>query len=284
MWRFFFFYVFAFLNYIPLASATGDSLQYLTPADTVFLTSGMYNEKLFEHKIERKQTLYSLAKFYGLSVEELYYYNPGLKEMHISVGQGIKIPIPNKAIERYRREGFIAMQHAPVYYVVRKGDTMYNICKRLFQMPIDTILARNNLFSYSLQTGQLLHIGWMNINGVPEDYRRTKGGPLVRRNEALKKLYRRESGGRREKQHQGVAFWQKNSKEDSDFYAMHRHAKLNSIIEVTNPMKNRKVYVKVIGRIPDTAYGKEVVVILSPLAAKYLGAKDPRFFVKVRYH
>ena len=57
-----------------------------------------------------------------------------------------------------------------------------------------------------------------------------------------------------------------------------------TIIEVLNPMTNRTVYVKVIGKIPDTAYRDEVAVILSPLAAKLLGAIDPRFFVKVKYH
>lgn len=268
-----------------MATATGDSLNYLTLKDTIFLTIGGFDEKLFTHKMEKKQTLYSLAEFYGLSVEELYLYNPGLKESSVSVGQEIQVPIPNRAIIRYTYTvpGFDPNQHIPVFYRVRKGDTMYRICKDYFKMPFEEILERNKLDDFTLKTGQLLRIGWMNINGIPEEYRQVTGGPLIQRNNALRKIYQSEIIDKKEKEHQGVAFWQKNSQEDSDFYALHRHAPINSIIAVTNPMKNRTVYVKVIGRIPNTAYGNDVVVVLSPLSAKLLGAKDPRFFVKVKY-
>jgi hypothetical protein len=57
---------------------TGDSLNYLNFKDTIFITIGNYQEKIFEHHIAPKQTLYSLAKFYGLSLTEVYYYNPEL--------------------------------------------------------------------------------------------------------------------------------------------------------------------------------------------------------------
>ena len=48
-------------------------------------------------------------------------------------------------------------------------------------------------------------------------------------------------------------------------------------------MNNRKVYAKVIGRIPENVYGSDVVVVISSKVANFLGAKDPRFFVRVRY-
>ena len=265
------------------ATTTGDSTAYLTPKDTIFLTIGAYNEKLFEHGMEKKQTLFSLAKFYGLTLGELYAYNPGLKEKAISVGDKIKIPIPNRAIIRYRDDGFSFNEHVPVYYIVRKGDTMYSISKRFFRMPEDIIWHRNNLVSNSLKPGQKLHVGWMSIHGVPDSLRTYRGGPLSQKNQVLKKAYLRQGMNKKELQHQGVAFWQKNNKDDSDFYALHRNAPINSIIAVTNPMKNRTVYAKVIGRIPITAYGSDIAVVISPLTAKFLGAKDPRFFVKVKY-
>ena len=48
-------------------------------------------------------------------------------------------------------------------------------------------------------------------------------------------------------------------------------------------MNKRRVYAKVIGRIPENVYGSDVVVVISPTVAKFLGAKDPRFLVKLRY-
>jgi LysM repeat protein len=264
--------------------ATGDSLYYLLPQDSVILTMGNYGEKLFSHKMEKGQTLYSLASFYGLTIEELYYYNPGVKEVSVKLHQGISIPIPNRAISRYLPEFHVPNEYIQVYYTVKKGDTMYRISKQFFRIPIDTLMERNNLTTNQLKTGQLLKIGWININGIPEDYRQITGGPMAKRNFAMKKVYLREANGKKEKAQQGVAFWQKNSKEEADFYALHRKAPINSVIAVENPMTKRTVYVKVIGRIPDAAYGYDVVVVLSPLMAKLLGAKDPRFFVHVNYH
>ncbi len=264
-------------------SATGDSLNYLTLKDTIFLTVSPFNEKIFEHQVEPKQTLYSLARFYGLSVEELYSYNPGLEIGNLRIGQRLSIPIPNRAIIRYKTEIFDSTRFIPVYYVVRKGDTMYGISRYMFRMPIDSIMQRNMLQEPELRTGQRIHVGWMSIDGIPEEFRQFRGGPLERRNAAMKKVYLRSNTGKKENQHQGAAYWIKDSKEDSDFYALHRNAPLYSIIEVTNPMNNRVVYVKVIGKIPDTAYRDNVVVVLSPLAAKALGAVDPQFFVRVTY-
>ena len=85
---------------------TGDSTQYLSIQDTIFLDFSVYQEKTFHHYIAPKQTLYSLAKFYGMSVEELYFYNPTLRDSAIAIGQQIKIPIPNKSIIRYKTEDF----------------------------------------------------------------------------------------------------------------------------------------------------------------------------------
>ena len=263
--------------------ATGDSISYLTLKDTIFLSIGSYGEKIFEHSLERKQTLFSLSRFYGLSVEELYYYNPGLKEKGTSIGQKIRVPIPNRAIKRYRDNGFLASEHVPIYYIVKKGDTMYRIAKYFFKMPVEELMIRNRLESPSLKAGQMLHVGWMHLLGIPEEYRHTTGGPLARRNQAMKKIYLRELGSRREYKGQGVGYWHKKSKDDSDLYALHRRAKINSVIAIENPMKKRTVYAKVIGKLPDTAYGDDIEVVLSPLAAKLLGAKDSRFFVKVRY-
>lgn len=266
------------------AYATGDSTRYLTRQDTVFLSIDAAGEKIFEHKIERKQTLFSLAQFYGLSVEELYFYNPELKEKSVSPGQAVQVPIPNRAIIRYKDQNFKIWKYAPVYYVVKKGDTMFRIAKVHFRMPVDSIMLRNGLQSETLKVGQCLQVGWMSVDGVPEEMRSEGGNPLARKNGALYKLYVREQGDRKMQEHQGVAYWQKDSKEDSDLYALHREARVNNIIMVTNPMNKSIIYVKVIGKIPDTAYGNDVVVVLSPLAAKALGARDPRFFVKVKYY
>lgn len=261
--------------------AKTDSIYYLSYYDTIFLTIDYTGEKLIEHRIDYGQTLYSLARFYGLSVEELYFYNPGLNENGISVDDLIRIPIPNRAIIRYKHPNFLDDWHVPIYYVVKKGDTLFRIAKVYFQMPVEDVMYRNGLINTNLSTGQLLHLGWMSIEGIPDSLRSSKVGINGERNNSLRKVFRRDS--KNLKSDSGVAFWQKESKKSSGLYVLHRSAKLNSIIEVENPMNRRTVYAKVVGRIPPTIYDDDVRIVLSPYAAKLLRARDPRFFVKIRY-
>lgn len=264
--------------------ATGDSTRYLTPKDTIFLHTSSTGEKIFVHTLEKKQTLFSLAKFYGLSVEELYFYNPGLEVQSLKVGQRVNVPIPNQSIVRYRINNFIESNYVPVYHVVKKGETMFRISRYYYQMPKEIIMQRNGMMTPDLKTGQVLQVGWMSLEGIPEEYREAGlGGPISRRNNALRKVFARNTAGKKLTADSGAAFWKKSSGESSDFYALHRHAPVNSIIEITNPMTNRVIYAKVVGDIPDTAYGDDVKVIVSSVVATLLGAKDQRFFVKIRY-
>ena len=85
---------------------TGDSLHYLTTKDTIFLSSDYEGQKIFIHTMEPKQTLYSLSKFYGLSLDELYYYNPANEGGKYGIGSEIKIPIPNRSIIRYKPKDY----------------------------------------------------------------------------------------------------------------------------------------------------------------------------------
>lgn len=264
--------------------ATGDSLNYILRTDSIFLKVDYHQNKYIIHTLEKGQTLYSLARFYGLSVEELYYYNLGLKDQHISIGMQIKVPIPNRSLRRFLDADVNIKDYVPVYYIVGKGDTFYGIAVRQFRMTVDELMERNNMQDTHLFLGQTLLVGWMNINGLTDVEREFKGGPLARRNFAMKRIYLREFKPDQEKQQSGVAVWNKSTSEKADFYALHRYAKINSVIEVHNPMNNRNVYVRVLGRIPDTSYDYNVVVIVSPVVAKLLGAKDAKFHVDVNYH
>ncbi len=272
-----------FFSFYIQVFSTGDSINYLSIKDTIFIMTGNYQEKIFEHHIAAKQTLYSLAKFYGLSLTEIYYYNPELEDEEIAINQAIKIPIPNRAIKRYKDENFQANKHVPVCYKVKHGDTMYGISKRIFEMPIDTILARNNLASFTLSPGQILKMGWMHIDGIPESYRKFRGHPLWKNNQVYRNRYIQDRQVKKEYLERGIAHWQKESNMEGEFLALHRKAAINSIIAINNPMNNRTLYAKVIGRIPGAVYEDNVVVVLSPKSAMLLGARDANFFVKMRY-
>lgn len=261
-------------------TSTAPPTAYLTPKDSLFLTVDDDGRKIVQHPVKAKQTLFSLAKFYGLSLQELYEHNPEFQtNPTLKAGSRVKIPVPNLAIKRYKGKSFVAAKHTPIFYVVQDGETLYQICKRNFDMPVDSVLKRNKLKTSNISPGQLLLIGWMGTEGIPAEWRQSREPATTN---DLKTTFEKEKTGRKEISASGVCFWQRDSNEKGDLYALHREAAIGTSVSVYNPMTKKTVFAKVIGRIPD-GYEKNVEVILSPAAARVLGARDPRFFVKVRY-
>lgn len=252
---------------------------YLTSKDTVLLTVNG-GKKFIHHLVKPKQTLFSLAKFYGLSLEELYEHNPEFQtNPSLKIGSRVKIPVPNRAIKRYKGQDFVPRNNAPICYVVQTGDNLFTICKRYFDMPVDSIIKRNHLKDNNIKPGQLIHMGWIGTEGIPAEWRAARTAPA---SGALAEQFEKEKSGHDMHLGQGVCFWQRDSQEDGAFYALHREARIGTTMAVTNPMTRRTVYVKVIGRIP-AGYEPNIEVILAPAAARYLGARDPRFFVKLKF-
>lgn len=283
-----FLFIFFLMAQTSLYASTGDSLHYLTAKDTVFLQSGNTYQKIFEHTFEEGQTLYSLAKFYGLRVKDLEGYNSFLKKRAVNVGDKIRIPIANRMIIRYQEDDFKAKNHVPVYYIVNSGETLYRIAKTYFRMDVEFLMFRNKLETPSLVVGQRLHIGWLSLDGFKseefEDYQFSN--PLMQQNYQLRKQYLAEGGSRREREHRGLALRSGYGKMKKGFVALHSSAPMNSVIMVTNPSTKRSVYLKVVGRVPN--YKKEdqrgAKVVVPNEIAKMLGVVNPRFFAIVKWH
>ena len=270
-----------FLSKNTLYASTGDSTKYLTAKDTIFITlDETTGEKIFEHRIAAKQTLYSLARFYGLNEEELYPYNPKLKSNKVGIGQLVRVPIPNACIRRFKSANFKQWKYAPILFLVKKGDNLYKISQTLFHMPVDSVVKWNNLPNGIIKPGQLLHVGWMSLDGVPDSIRQVKKSTIDIRSKMLGSHFEKQKKSVEER---GAACWNAKGNSKTDLYCLHRTAKKGSVVAVTSTMTNRTVYAKVIGKIPENAYGSETVVIVAPSVAKLLGAKDEKFFVKIKY-
>lgn len=254
-------------------------LLLLTPKDSLMLTV-KDKKKFIGHPVKAGQTLYALTKFYGLSLEELYDHNPAFRtDPTLRIGSRVVIPVPNRAIIRFKTEKYVAKSCTPIYYVVQEHDNLFQISKRYFEMPVDSVLKHNRLKDNNIRPGQLLLVGWLPSSGIPVSWRPVRKYSL---SNALQERYTDDKKKRREVISQGVCFWQKDSKEKGDLYALHREAAVGTIIAVTNPMYDATVYAKVIGRIP-AGYKSNIEIVLSPEAARKIGAKDPKFFVKLKF-
>ena len=259
-----------------------DTIKYLTAKDTLFISlDERTGEKIFEHRILAKQNLYRLARFYGLNEEELYPYNPSLKSNVVSVGQVIRIPVPNPAIKRFKGENFKRWKYAPIVIVVKKGDNLFNIAKRMFRMPVDSVMKWNNMPNQTVSVGQRLQVGWLSLDGVPDSIRSMrKVGAAEIRSKMLASYFSKQKKGKEES---GAAFWQIKGNTKTDLYCLHRTAKVGMVVAIQNMMNQKVIFAKVIGRMPANVYGHETIVVVAPSVAKLLGAKDEKFFVKIKY-
>ncbi|NJN34534.1 MAG: LysM peptidoglycan-binding domain-containing protein [Saprospiraceae bacterium] len=154
------------------AAAQGDSTHYLTQNDTLFMyLDEQSSEKIIEHRIQKKQTLYSLARFYGLNEEQLFPYNPTLKNNKLNIGQVVRVPLPNMAIKRFKGQNFKRWKYAPLLFKVQKGDNLYKIAKRVFNMSPDSVVLWNGLQNDIIAPGQTLQVGWVSVEGIPDSLR-----------------------------------------------------------------------------------------------------------------
>ena len=110
---------------------------------------GVNPNNMFMYTVKSGDTLYSIARKYGTTVQAIqdlnYFKSPDLK-----VGDVIRIP------ETYTKEDEMVL---PIYinYIVKSGDTLYSIARNN-NISVDTLIKDNGLTSNNLKLGEQLRI------------------------------------------------------------------------------------------------------------------------------
>jgi len=108
--------------------------------DTTVISS---NAPVF-HVVKSGETLFGLAKKYGVSLNQLKEAN-NLETTLISVGQKLKVNYFDKIVE------------SPSFYIVNKGDTLYSISKKN-GITVKVLMQLNGLKSNNIYIGQKLRL------------------------------------------------------------------------------------------------------------------------------
>lgn len=265
---------------------------YLSLYDTVFIQVNPAGIKTYHHPFQIGQSLTGLMDFYDISEQELRFFNPELKDTNIKENQKIVVPIPNRAILRYKTSDYNARTHIPLYHVVSAGQTFYRLTKVYYQMSAEELMHRNDLTSQNLKVGQRLHIGWISIEGIPKAETGEEGGgsyanPLLSPNVPYRNAYFQQINTQQEWEHKGFAIRQRAGNLKSGFVVFHPYARMNSYIRITNPMTKRTIYAQVIGRIPISLQhqnkDRDVILAYTPTISKALGIIDGQFFADIRF-
>ncbi|MEM6877348.1 MAG: LysM domain-containing protein [Bacteroidota bacterium] len=273
-----------FLPAYVCAWATGDSLNYLLPSDTIIIYPDRASGHLvFDHQIEPGQTLYGLARHYGLPIEDFYYLNPSLRGSY-DPGISAQIAIPSVALKPVIRVDSITY-YSPVFWEFSAGQSIFGLVNRHLHWPSDEMIRYNNpgLDPANMKAGQRIFIGWLPVAGIPEDLQPEVIDPYVRQNQGLAEQWRQSTVGKSLQTASGKAAWTEEG-DPGQFLALHRSARIGSLIEVLDKRTGKVLYCRVIGRIPGQIYDPNVEVVLSPLLVRAFGVRDRFFSVQVKFY
>ncbi|MBP7496308.1 MAG: LysM peptidoglycan-binding domain-containing protein [Bacteroidales bacterium] len=131
-------------------------------------------KKYYIHTVLKGQTLYSIAKAYNISVDEIIKENPDAKKS-LALEQKLKIPVigNNKQIvteKSYTKAPPVTSvkKDSFIYHTVKPKETLYGISKR-YNVTVDEIKAVNLDADMNIQPGQIIKIPFH-----PNDNQETK--------------------------------------------------------------------------------------------------------------
>lgn len=127
---------------------------------------------LVNYQVEAKQTLYSIAKRFGVTQEDIIKYNPQAKTT-VKAGEILRIPVRSQSQYEQMTSnpalGYTPSQNKPVLndiygepfqqisHTVQNGETLYSISKK-YNVFVEDIMNANPNLESTLQVGQTLTI------------------------------------------------------------------------------------------------------------------------------
>lgn len=270
------------------------------------------------HTVAPKETLYSISRLYEVSMEDLREWN-NLSDNSLGIGQELIVkksaasavrpvqPIQQERPEMISRKGI---------HTVQPRETLFSISKQ-YNVSLDDLKAWNNLSGNELKIGQSLYVSQPERGGVvtrthdeptkpiqpvqqplqSREERTATAPPPVQNPPVARNTSPSVSGQSAESIRiseslkngdeiieGGLAELIDGTEGNRKYLALHRTAPMGTILKVRNEMNNREVFVRVMGKLPDTALTNKLIIKISRSAYDRLGAIDPRFRVEVTYY
>lgn len=263
------------------------------------------------HKVEPKQTLYSILRKYGSSMSEFRAANPGISD-NVNIGQMVKVPF-NKVVStvpaKYTSNTTALLTpepSRPATHTVEQGQGLYGISSK-YKVAIADLRRWNNLTNDQLSAGQVLIVDakeyerkrYTNTD-VPargevrnEPYRPTSTAveqpkvaakteePIPNDVKTSSEVVRTASGYRRTIE-SGLAELIDVEDNSGKYLALHRSAGVGTLVNVKNIANGQSIWVKVVGKLPDIGSDK-VIIKLSPRAFEKLNPTEKRIRTELNY-
>lgn len=235
------------------------------------------------HTVVAKETLFSISKQYNVSVDEIKSWN-NLSDNNLSTGQKLVIKKKATALESKLPEATTLK----ATHTVAAKETLFSIARQ-YSVTVQQLREWNGLTSDDVKVGQILFITQpMNTAVIKPDVKeavivKSEAKPQPEIKETSIRISEKVTGSDEVKEG-GLAELIEGTEGNRKYLALHRTAKVGTILKVRNELNNREVFVRVAGSLPEGAANTNVVIKISKSAYDRLGAIDPRFRVEVTYY
>lgn len=254
------------------------------------------------HKVAAKETLFSISRLYDVSVDEIRSWN-NLKDNALNLGQELVIKKKSTTIATT----LPATQSIKGAHTVAAKETLYSIARQ-YNITVQQLREWNSLTADEVKIGQTLFVAQPMYQKpdviktqpdvvVKPEVKETpvvtvinpelKTQPEIKTQPEVKETTIRISEavtGSDEVKEGGLAELIEGTDGNRKYLALHRTAKVGTILKVRNELNNREVFVRVAGSLPNVGANTNVVIKISKSAYDRLGAIDPRFRVEVTYY
>lgn len=240
------------------------------------------------HKVAEKETLFSISRQYSVTVDDIRRWNsiPGY-----SLALGQELIIRTTVVETIQQP-VVQNSSKRAEHTVAIKETLFGI-SRQYGVTVQQLKDWNSLAAEELSIGQVLVVSPPNSavsesvepQQPPVAYAGSQTEIVARPQESNSVITISESvKDKDEIRESGIAELIDGTEGNRKYLALHRTAPVGTILKVRNEMNNREVFVRVAGKLPDTAFTDRLVIKVSKSAYDRLGAIDSRFRVEVTYY
>ncbi|MCC6816713.1 MAG: LysM peptidoglycan-binding domain-containing protein [Saprospiraceae bacterium] len=268
------------------ALSIGKTQNYSFESDKIIVQFDAQNRPFIQHQVTKGQTIFYLRTKYAISEADLINFNPQIKANQIILNQWLNIPVDH--LLQYEIDPQNSKQYKSVYYKIQAKETLLSICKNRTQWNSKNLQAQNNLLNSKLQVNQIIKIAYL-MDFKIESKEFTKLNSL---NTASKQIDSIESpnAGLENSSPNHLKNYKTESRgitissgpSNGRFYVLHNNARRGTLIEIYNPILEKSILAKVIGKIPSN-YTKDVQAVVSGSVAEAIGAISTKFFAYIRY-
>lgn len=249
------------------------------------------------HIVSEKETLFSISRQYGITVDEVKQWN-NLSENALAIGQELVVKRKKTVVSPLNTP--IEVKSVRTTHTVAAKETMFSITRQ-YGITRDQLMEWNNLQGDELKIGQVLFVVQPVYSkkqtevlstikpdsgkSVTSQVQNTEPKVIDRPAEIVPTIKISEQvRGSDEIIETGIAELIEGTEGNRKYLALHRTAPVGTILKLRNEMNSREVFVRVMGKLPDTGLTDKLVIKISKSAYDRLGAIDPRFRVEVTYY